>query len=159
MMSHPLTAITATGRMHMKNSMEHINQAMALYRSFLEVLNRSLAPWNFSLSARSLEKALAVRMPEMLDSMSALMPAMFCFTRRLAWIMFRRLRLTTMRNVGTSSSITRASRHWMVNMMAMAPTRVTPEMNRSSGPWWASSVMSKSSAVIRLIRWPVRFLS
>ena len=102
---------------------------------------------------------MAVRIPEMLDSMSALMPAVVCLTCREARDMLRRLRFTTMKNTGMSTTITRASRHWMVNMMAMAPRMVTPEMNRSSGPWWASSVMSKSSAVMRLIRWPVRFLS
>ena len=98
-------------------------------------------------------------MPEIVDSMSALMPAVVCFTRLEVSAMLRRLRNTTTMNRGIRISSTRARRHWMVNMMAMAPTTVTPEMNTSSGPWWASSVMSKSSAVIRLIRWPVRFLS
>ena len=102
---------------------------------------------------------MAVRIPEILDSISALMPAVVCFTFLEVLAMYRRFMVTTTANTGISSSITRASRHWMVNMMAIAPTTVTPEMNTSSGPWWASSVMSNSSAVIRLIRWPVRFLS
>ena len=56
-------------------------------------------------------------------------------------------------------AMTRASRHWIVNMTIREPTMVTPEMKMSSGPWWASSVMSKRSAVRRLMSWPVRFLS
>ena len=42
-------------------------------------------------------------------------------------------------------------RHWMENITARAPMMVTREMNRSSGPWWASSVISKRSVVMRLI--------
>ena len=40
----------------------------------------SLAVLNFSSSSGSLAKALAVRMPEMPDSIPALMTAVFCFT-------------------------------------------------------------------------------
>ena len=76
-----------------------------------------------------------------------------------AALMDRRQDQTTAKNTGTMQVITRASRHWMVNMMRRDPTMVTPEMKISSGPWWASSVMSKRSAVRRLMSWPVRFLS
>ena len=100
-----------------------------------------------------------MRMPERLLSRSALMPAICRLTPREASAMARRLIMVTTTARGISTATTRASCHWMVNMMTTAPTTVTTEMNRSSGPWWASSVMSKSSAVIRLIRWPVRFLS
>ena len=36
---------------------------------------------------------------------------------------------------------------------------VKPEMSMSSGPWWASSVISKRSLVMRLISAPVRLWS
>ena len=38
---------------------------------------------------------------------------------------------TTRKNTGMMQAITRASCHWMVNMMASAPTMVTPEMKMS----------------------------
>ena len=50
-------------------------------------------------------------------------------------------------------------RHWMENIMPSAPTMVTPEIKISSGPWWASSVISKRSAVRRLMSCPVRLRS
>ncbi len=50
----------------------------------------------------------------------------------------------------------RASRHCMENITARAPQIVSMLMRMSSGPWWASSVMSKRSDVIRLISEPVR---
>ena len=91
--------------------------------------------------------------------MSELMTAVFCFTAAEAALMDFRQDQTTAKNTGTMQAITRASRHWMANMMIRDPRLVTPEMKMSSGPWWASSVMSKRSAVRRLISWPVRFLS
>ena len=62
-------------------------------------------------------------------------------------------------NNGTTAKTTRASSHRMVSMTRKAPARVTVEMNRSSGPWWASSVISNRSVVTRLMSGPVRFLS
>ena len=54
---------------------------------------------------------------------------------------------------------TSASRHWIEYMMTSAPMMVRVEMKMSSGPWCASSVMSKRSLVRRLISCPVRFRS
>ena len=114
---------------------------------------------NFSASTGSLAKALAVRMPESADSMSALMTAVFFLTRREAVRMaLRREKLTRM-NTGIITATTSVSRHSIVAMTASAPTMVTNEMNRSSGPWWASSVISNRSVVIRLMSWPVRLRS
>ena len=87
------------------------------------------------------------------------MAPVFCLTAREARIMLPRMAISTPRNTGTITATTRASCHWMVNMTISAPTMVTAEMNRSSGPWWASSVISKRSLVKRLISWPVRFWS
>ncbi len=114
---------------------------------------------NLSSSSCSLAKALAVRMPEMPDSMPALMTAVFCFTWRDASLMDWRHIHTTTKKTGRMAAITSASRHWMLNMMARAPMMVTPEIKMSSGPWWASSVISNSSLVSRLIRAPVRLRS
>ena len=46
-----------------------------------------------------------------------------------------RQRTTTAKDTGRITAITNASCHWMVNMMARAPTMVTPEIKMSSGPW------------------------
>ena len=73
--------------------------------------------------------------------------------------MERRQRQTTARNTGSITAITRASRHWMEAMIPRAPRMVTPEMNTSSGPWWASSVMLNRSAVSLLMSCPVRLRS
>ena len=73
--------------------------------------------------------------------------------------MDRRQPQITRKKTGKIAAMTSASRHWMRNMMARAPIMVTPEMKMSSGPWWASSVISKSSLVRRLMRTPVRFRS
>ena len=159
MMRKPPTEITATERMHRKNSITALNRPMARWNTRLEVLKLSLDTSNFSSSASSLAKALAVLMPERPDSMSALMVAVRCFTLIEASCMDLRHFHTTRKNTGMMQAITRASCHWMVNMMASAPTMVTPEMKMSSGPWWASSVMSNRSAVRRLISWPVRLRS
>ena len=159
MMNRPPAAMTATERMQRKNSIVALNRPMALWNARLEVLKVALELSNFWSSAPSLAKAFAVRMPERPDSMSELMTAVFCFTAAEAALMDRRQDQTTAKNTGTMQVITRASRHWMVNMMRRDPTMVTPEMKISSGPWWASSVMSKRSAVRRLMSWPVRFLS
>ena len=143
----------------MKNSIEALKRPMALWKLRLEFLNCSLALLNLAASAFSLENALAVRMPDRLDSMSALMPAMVCLTTREAERMAVRLTMHTTIKMGIKIITTSANCQRMVNMTAIAPITVTKEIKRSSGPWWASSVMSNSSAVIRLIRWPVRFLS
>ncbi len=87
------------------------------------------------------------------------MPAMVCFCRTDAFIMRRRWMMVKPTKMGTTANTTRASFHWMRIIMQNAPVRVTAEMNRSSGPWWASSVISNRSVVARLISWPVRFLS
>ena len=73
----------------------------------------SLAALNFSSSSGSLAKALAVRMPEMPDSIPALMTAVFCFTWRLAALMDRRQPQITRKKTGRIAAMTRASRHWM----------------------------------------------
>ena len=80
MMSQPPTAMTAAERMHKKNSMVALNRPMALWNCRLEVLKASLERVNFSSSAPSLAKALAVRMPDRPDSMSVLIAAVRCLT-------------------------------------------------------------------------------
>ena len=159
MMKKPPAAMTAAERMHIKNSMVALNRPMALWNCRFEVLKLSLEFSNFCSSAFSLAKALAVRMPERPDSISALMVAVFCFTRAEASCMDFRQRHTTSKKMGRMTAMISASRHWIVNMMTRAPTMVTPEMKMSSGPWWASSVISNKSAVSRLISCPVRLRS
>ena len=70
----------------------------------------------------------------------------------------RRLMMMT-RKIGIMTHTTSASRHSTVNMMASAPAMVTIEMKISSGPWCASSVISKRSEGRRLMSWPVRLRS
>lgn len=95
----------------------------------------------------------------MLDSMSALIPAICSLTCRDAADIFRRRQAVNHTISGTSANTTSASFHWMVSRMMNAPTSVTREMNRSSGPWWASSTTSNRSLTTRDISCPVRFLS
>ena len=76
-----------------------------------------------------------------------------------AALIWRRRYMTTTMKMGMMRLTTSARRHWMENMTIRAPTMVTAEMNRSSGPWWASSVTSNRSEVRRLISWPVRLRS
>ena len=52
-------------------------------------------------------------MPEMPDSIPALMTAVFCFTWRLAALMERRQPQITRKKTGRIAAMTRASRHWM----------------------------------------------
>ena len=111
MMNTPPAAMTATDRMHRKNSMVALNRPMALWNWRLEVLKLSLESSNFRSSACSLAKALAVRMPERPDSISALIVAVFCFTRREASCMEARHFQTTRKKIGRMTAMTRASRH------------------------------------------------
>ena len=91
--------------------------------------------------------------------MSALMAAVRCLTILEARPILRRRRITTERQIGKVIATTRASFHWTVNIMIIAPMTVRMEVTRSSGPWWASSVISNRSEVRRLIIWPVRLRS
>ena len=58
----------------------------------------------------------------------------------------------------TTASVS-ARRQLMVSMTAMAPRKVSEQISRFSGPWCASSVTSKRSEVIWLMRTPVRLRS
>ena len=98
-------------------------------------------------------------MPEMEDSTSPLMPASLVLTSVEASIIRLRETAVKITKTGITANTTRASCQRMVSMMQNAPRMVTVEMNRSSGPWWASSVISNRSPVTRLMSWPVRFLS
>ena len=74
-------------------------------------------------------------MPEIQDSMSALMEAIFCFTCREASDMLLLHTMTTKRKMGIIITTTRASRHSMENMTPRAPAMVRTDISRSSGPW------------------------
>ena len=155
----PPTVMTATDRRVMKNSREPVNMPISLWNSRLEVLKRSFAALNLANSTASLAKAFAVRMPEREDSISALMAAVLALTFLETALIFRRRMVTTTTKMGRITQTTRASRHSIENITMRAPTMVSTEMIRSSGPWWASSVTSKRSLVSRLISWPVRLRS
>ena len=134
MISQPPTAMTATCRAEVKNSIVAWNMPISLWNSRLETLKRSLEWANLSISMVSFAKALAVRKPESEDSISALMPAVRCLTILETLPIFRRRRITTERQMGNIRQTTRASFHWTVNMMIMAPITVRIEVTRSSGP-------------------------
>ena len=111
------------------------------------------------LRTGNMAKALAVRVPEGDDAMPTVMAAVFCFSPREAAVILLRRDMMTAMNTGRMHATTSASRHSMENRMASAPTIVSVEMSRSSGPWWASSVISKRSLVSLLMSWPVRLWS
>ena len=73
--------------------------------------------------------------------------------------MFRLRSATNTMISGTEIISTSASCHLMRHRTMNAPSSVTNEMNRSSGPWCASSVTSNRSVVTRDMSNPVRFLS
>ena len=159
MMSAPPTVTTATERMDMKNSSEPLKMPISLWNSRLETLKRSFARSNFSSSTSSLAKALAVRIPEREDSISALMDAVRALTFLETALIFRRRRMSTSRRMGRMITMTSASRHSIENITISEPMMVSMEMIRSSGPWCASSVISNRSLVRRLMSWPVRLRS
>ena len=87
------------------------------------------------------------------------MVPVFCLAAREAALICFRRRSAASSSTGSITSSTSASSQRMQNITISAPTMVTREMNKSSGPWCASSVTSNRSLVRRLISWPVRFLS
>ena len=93
------------------------------------------------------------------DSISALMSAVRLLTSLEVESIRRRLEMTNHRIRGSSTMMTRASFQLSESMSKNAPTMVRMEINRSSGPWWASSEISNRSVVTRLMSWPVRDLS
>ena len=115
--------------------------------------------WNFSISAFSLAKAFTVRTPDTPDSTAVLISAVSCFTPRLACRSRVRSSTTTASTAGTRANSTRASSQRIVSRITRDPIRVSPACSRFSGPWWASSVISKRSVVIRLMSLPVRWVS
>ena len=151
--------MTAAESSVIKNSIVALNTPISWWNLRLETLNSSFAALNLSISSSSLAKARAVRMPESDDSMPTLMAAVFCFSPREAAVILLRRDMMTAMNTGRMHATTSASRHSMENRMASAPTIVSVEMSRSSGPWWASSVISKRSLVSLLMSWPVRLWS
>ena len=159
MMKRPPAAMTSTCMMLVVNSIPLIKPPMALKYSRRAALYFSLAATNLSSSAFSLAKALAVRMPDMPLSMAEFISAVLRLTSRLAlFILTRRESVKAIRS-GSVTASTRASRHSIVNMTASAPTIVRQEIRMSSGPWCASSVISKRSLVMRLMSAPVRLWS
>ena len=114
---------------------------------------------NFCCSALSLANAFAVRMPLMPLSIAALISAVFLRSSTLACFMRTRWRAVNHRHGGRITSSVSASSQRMVNMTISAPTSVTVQMMMFSGPWWASSVMSKRSLVTRESSAPVRLWS
>ena len=151
MIRYPPTATTDTERRLMNSSIDAMKMPISRWKLFLEVLKAALEQRNFSVSSASFANAFAVRMPERLDSTSALMCPTRCLTLREAAPICRLRASTVTRNTGSRMHTTSASRHSVRNMMIKAPTIVTNEMKRSSGPWWASSVISNRSLVRRLM--------
>ena len=98
-------------------------------------------------------------MPDRLDSMPALISAVFALTAAEARIMRPRSSIRISRKTGSTTATTRASCQEMKNMATRAPPMVTKLMSRFSGPWCASSVTSNRSEVRRLMSWPVRLES
>ena len=98
-------------------------------------------------------------MPEMPLSMEELISAVFRLTSRFAFFILTRRERVNATSIGSVTASTRARRHSIVNITASAPIMVRPEISISSGPWWASSVISKRSLVMRLMSAPVRLWS
>ena len=95
----------------------------------------SLAASKRDLSSASLPKALAVRMPERLDSISVLMWPVFCLTPWETLPRLLRMDIMTTKNTGTRMATTSASSQRIQAMTIRAPRMVMVEVSTSSGPW------------------------
>ena len=71
-------------------------------------------------------------------------------------ILFRMAKKT---RKGIKAKIIKVSGMLRMHISTKDPARVTIEMNTSSGPWWASSLISIRSLTIRDMMAPVLFLS
>ena len=98
-------------------------------------------------------------MPEMPDSMAAFISAVWRFTSMFAFFMLTRRESVNMMSSGRQTASTSARRHSMPASTISEPMMVRTLMRMSSGPWWASSVISKRSEVMRLMSTPVRLRS
>ena len=98
-------------------------------------------------------------MPEMLLSMAEYISAVLRLTSMLASFILMRCFIVNHAQSGSASVMTSASCHCIANITASAPTIVSVHITMFSGPWCASSVISKRSLVMRLIRTPVRLWS
>ena len=94
-------------------------------------------------------------MPEMLDSVAVLISAIFSFTFFEAAMRFFRERAVCRITIGRKIANMATSSHRIVSMSMSEPLSVKKAIKRSSGPWWASSVISNKSFVMRDISWPV----
>ena len=95
-------------------------------------------------------------MPEMDDSMAAVISPVLRLTSRLAFfILTRCVRVNHTLKLSTRQRA-RASFQLIDSITAKEPRKVRPQISRFSGPWWLSSVTSKRSEVIWLIKTPVR---
>ena len=98
-------------------------------------------------------------MPEMLDSRFAFISAVVSFTFFDVLDKFC-LEKTTINIITGMEIITiTASSQRIFNNSANEPSMVKTAMEKSSGPWCASSVISKRSVVARAIIFPVLFES
>ena len=87
------------------------------------------------------------------------MSAVLRLTSTLARFMRRRCESVNHRHSGRITASASASSQRIVKSTISAPRIVSVQITMFSGPWWASSVTSKRSEVMRLISTPVRFLS
>ena len=87
-------------------------------------------------------------MPDKELSTSALIAAVFSRpSLKVSFISF--LMLTVTKNIGGKARTTTNESHGsIVKIMIRAPIMVIIDKKASSGPWWASSVISKRSFVI-----------
>ena len=151
--------MTVTGMMHMKNSRDALKRPHGFVVPALGVLEHVVGVIKPGLVHILVCKRLGRAMPEMQDSMSALMDAIFCLTCREASAMLRRHTMTTTRKMGMITATTRASRHSMENMDAQRPHDGEDGDQQILRPVWDSSVISKRSPVRRFISFPVRLAS
>ena len=98
-------------------------------------------------------------MPEMLDSRFALISEVVSLTFFEDSESFLRDRIVTKIVSGTKIKTITASSILICKRRMNEPIKVKIEIKKSSGPWCASSVISKRSVVARLISFPVLFLS
>ena len=94
-------------------------------------------------------------MPDTDDSMPALTSAIFSRERLKAPCMRPRILTANSTMQGTNSATISASQTLTKQSMTTAPAMLINDMKVSSGPWWASSLVSNRSLTMRDMMVPV----
>ena len=104
---------------------------------------------NLAISTGSLAKALTTRLPSRVSSIWALSSPIWFLCLRNASFTFRLNHVQEIIITGTSTNMSRVSSRLIPDRIMKETTVLRAAMKNSSGQWWANSVTSNKSLVIR----------